>query len=203
MILCYYNPKSIRMGNGTTYRTIQVQQFLKSKNILEDKSPAYTSPQKGVAKRFLQTLSNVVSAHFCIPQTSLGLRRMVRRSRKHCSPKKKAVNNQIPYTVLFKRMPLLETLRRFGYVAHETLPKVGDENFSPVYQPMVLIYQILQQDQFRTFQMSLSQIPKSTAIIMAFLNNFLFATLSNFDDQSQHQTLMSNMNTTNRFVLLQ
>ena len=102
--------------------------FLEKNGISEDRSPPHTSPLNGVAERFLRTIEDCSRALL----TASGLpKRLWPLSITYATHvynmlPKAACNDQIPYTMMYKRLPPFKFIHRFRCVAHLTLPrKVG------------------------------------------------------------------------------
>lgn len=120
-----YRTRFIRMDNGTEYKTDEVKKFLRKKGIVEDLSPPHTSPLNGVAERFLQTIQNATRS--ILSDSGLPKRMWLFAARYTLTSynilPREACGDQTPYELMYRRKPAYKFLRRFGCVAHLTLPK--------------------------------------------------------------------------------
>ena len=115
----------ICMDNSTEYKTKKVVQFLSKNSILEDLAPPNTSPLNGTAERFNRTIQNCARA--MLSDSGLPKRFWAYAVKYatliHNYLPKSACNFQILHAMLYNELPKLRFLRRFGCVAHVTLPK--------------------------------------------------------------------------------
>lgn len=119
------HPRFIRMDNGMEYKTKEVKEFLDKRNIVEDRSPPYTSQLNGVAVRFLQTIQNatrsiLVDSGFLKRLWLFAARYLVMIY--NMIPRENW-NGQMPYYLVFDHHPTYKFLCRFGCLAYLTLPK--------------------------------------------------------------------------------
>jgi len=133
--------RSIQADNGTEFVNKTLTSFLTSRGIHLRLSCPYTSPQNGKAEHVLRTLNNVtrtlpIHASMAAPYWAEALATATYLlNRRPCS----AVQNNIPYQLLYSQPPEYSHLRVFGCLCYPNLSATARHKLAPRFAACVFL----------------------------------------------------------------